>query len=322
VTVHAVNAPVSRAATAAPVQSVLSRRMVFVTGKGGVGKTTVAAALALAGARRRRPVIVCELGTRAQLARTFGRTPPRPGTELELAPGLCSISIDPDAALEEWMARNIGRPGAALLARSNAFRYFVAAAPGARELVSMGKAWDLTRARRGTPAARRVVVDAPSTGHAVALLQAPRTFSRLGGVGPIGHQAGKIRDILADPSQSAIVLVCTPSEMPVTETVELAAAVEEATGRPPDAVIANQVLPDRFDEDEVERIEHAMSTTADPRLRALARPARTAWGRAREQEHQLGRLRTELAVPVVDLPFLFVAALGPRELRALAAALT
>jgi anion-transporting ArsA/GET3 family ATPase len=306
----------------APTRSVLKRRMAFVTGKGGVGKSTVAAALALAAAADRRPAVVCELGTRAQLARAFGRTAPRPGAEVKLAPGLSTISIDPDTALEEWMAKTIGRPGAALLGRSDAFRYFVAAAPGARELVSIGKAWDLTRSRPASRNGRLVVLDAPSSGHAVGVLQAPRTFSRLGGPGPIGHQARRIRDFLGDPSSSAIVLVCTPSEMPVTETVELAAAVEDATGRPPDVVIANQVLPDRFDEHEVELIDRALSTTADPRLRAEGRPARMAWRRAREQEEQLGRLRAELALPVVELPFLFVAALGPRELRALAAALT
>ena len=156
------------------------------------------------------------------------------------------------------MARTIGRPGAALLGRSDAFRYFVAAAPGARELVGIGKAWDLTRSRGASREGRLVVVDAPSSGHAVGLLQAPRTFSRLGGPGPIGHQAARIRDFLGDPSRSAIVLVCTPSEMPVTETVELAAAIEDATGRPPDLVIANQVLPDRFDEHEVELIDRAL----------------------------------------------------------------
>ena len=164
-------------------------------------------------------------------------------------------------------------------------------------------------------------MDAPSSGHAVGLLQAPSTFSRLGGVGPIGHQAAHIRDFLADPSSSAIVLVCTPSEMPVTETVELAAAIEEVTGRPPDAVIANQVLPDRFDADEVERIHRALDESGDPGLRAAAGPVVMAWRRAREQEHQLDRLRAELAVPVVELPFLFVAALGPRELRALSTVL-
>ena len=166
-----------------------------------------------------------------------------------------------------------------------------------------------------------MVLDAPSSGHAVGLLQAPRTFSRLGGPGPIGHQAGRIRDFLADPSSSAIVLVCTPSEMPVTETVELAAAVEEATGRSADLVIANQVLPDRFDADEIERIERTLRASADPRVRAALAPARRAWGRAREQEHELGRLRTELDLPVVELPFLFIAALGPDELRVLSTAL-
>ena len=293
--------------------------MVFVTGKGGVGKSTVAAAFALAG--RRRPAIVCELGTRAQLARAFGRPPPRPGAEIELAPGLCSVSIDPDAALEEWMARHIGRPGAALLARSDAFRYFVAAAPGARELICDGQGVG-PDPRGHDPTAGSSSWTRPPRATPSGCCQAPRTFSRLGGVGPIGHQAAHIRDFLADPSRSAIVLVSTPSEMPVTETVELAVAVEETTGRPPDAVIANQVLPDRFDGDEIERIDRALGASEDPCLRAAARHARMAWRRAREQEHHLDRLRAGLTVPVVELPFLFVPALGPRELGTLAAALT
>ena len=150
---HALSPPDSRPAAAATARSVLARRMAFVTGKGGVGKTTVSAALALAAVADRRPAVVCEPGTRAQLPRAFGRTIPGPGAEVELAPGLTAISIDPDAALAEWMARNIGRPGAALLARSDAFRYFVAAAPGARELVGIGKAWDLTRSRGASRAA-------------------------------------------------------------------------------------------------------------------------------------------------------------------------
>ena len=321
VTADAVSPPESRPVAVQPVPALLRRRMAFVTGKGGVGKTTVSAALALAATAQRRSAVVCELGTRGQLARAFGRGAPRPGAAARLAPGLSAVSIDPDTALEEWLARNIGRPGAALLGRSDAFRYFVAAAPGARELVGIGKAWDLTRPRGAAGDRRLVVLDAPSSGHAVGLLQAPRTFSRLGGPGPIGRQARRVRDFLADPSSSAIVLVCTPSEMPVTETVELAGAVEEATGRPPDVVIANQVLPDRFDEHEVELIERALGASDDPDLRAAARPARMAWARAREQEDQLGRLRSELALPVVELPFLFVAALGPADLRALATVL-
>jgi anion-transporting ArsA/GET3 family ATPase len=315
VTANVLSPPAPQPVTAPPALSVLQRRMAFVTGKGGVGKTTVSAALALAAVADGRSALVCELGTRAQLARAFGRVAARSGAAVELAPRLTTVSIDPDAALEEWLTKNVGRPGAALLSRSDAFRYFVAAAPGARELIGIGKAWDLTRD------GSLVLLDAPSSGHAVALLQAPRTFSRLGGPGPIGHQAARIRDFLADPSSSAIVLVCTPSEMPVTETLELASAVERATGRPPDVVVANQVLPDRFDADEVALMERVLGERADPGLRAAARPARAAWRRAREQRHQLDRLREGLAVPVIELPFLFAPALGPRELRVLSTVL-
>jgi anion-transporting ArsA/GET3 family ATPase len=231
---------------------VLERQLVFVTGKGGVGKTTVAAALGLAAAASRRQAIVCELGGQAHLARVFARTPPAGGTELRLAPRLSSLSIDPDAALMEWIARNVGRPAAALLGRSHAFGYLVAAAPGARELVTLGKAWDLTRAGAAAGAGGRlVVVDGPSSGHAVGLLQAPATFAELAPVGPVGRQAGEMRDFLADPCRSAIVVVATPEEMPVAEAFELAAAIEDVTGRPPDAVVVDQVLPDRFDEAEL-----------------------------------------------------------------------
>jgi anion-transporting ArsA/GET3 family ATPase len=276
----------------ATLDGILARQMAFVTGKGGVGKSTVAAALALAATARGRRATGCALN-----------------------------AIDMDAALTEWMTRNVGHVGAGLLSRSNAFHYFVAAAPGARELISIGKAWDLTR-DGGCGDESLVVVDGPSTGHAIAVLQAPKTFAALGGIGRVGRQARRIGEFLADPTRCAIVLVCTPSEMPVTETSELAAAVEGVTARPPDIVIANQVLPDRFDDEEAARIENALTTTTDPWLRAAARQARVSWRRAREQAHELDRLRTGLAIPVVELPFLFVPALGPGELRALAGALT
>jgi anion-transporting ArsA/GET3 family ATPase len=287
VATHVISAPESAIGAATAIDAVLSCRMAFVTGKGGVGKSTVARALALAAAARGRRTMMCDLA-----------------------------GIDPDAALAEWMTRNIGRAGAAVLTRSETFRYFVAAAPGARELLSIGKAWDLTRPRRGRPKDRMVIVDGPATGHAIALLQAPRTFSRLDRVGPIGEQAAEIRDFLADPSRSAIVLVCTPAELPVSETLELAGAVEDVTGRPPDVVIANEVLPDRYSADETRRLEAALD--ANPCLRATLRPALSSWHRAREQESQLRRLTDGLTVPILRLPFLFVPVLGEQELRVLA----
>jgi anion-transporting ArsA/GET3 family ATPase len=299
--------------------AVLQRELVFVTGKGGVGKTTVAAALALGSSGGGRDAIVCELGAQGCVATAVGRSPPSGGTEIELGPGLSSLSIDPDAALGEWIARNVGRAAAAVLSRSDAFEALIAAAPGVRELVTIGKAWDLARPARS--AGRLVVVDGPSTGHAIGLLQAPGTFSHLGRMSPVGRQAGRVRDFLADPRRSAIVLVCTPSELPVTETLELAQAIEAVTGRPPDAVVANQILPDRFKRPEIAHVERALGTAADASLRPAARAAQSAWRRAREQAEQLSRLREHVVAPVVELPFLFVPALGRGKLDQLAVAL-
>src|SRR5215207_3201960 len=107
---------------------VLRRPLVYVTGKGGVGKTTVASALALATAAQGQTALVCELSGADQLARVFGCAPAAPGTELALGRNLSSLSVEPDAALGEWLARRIGAPAARLLRRSRAFGYFVAAA--------------------------------------------------------------------------------------------------------------------------------------------------------------------------------------------------
>jgi anion-transporting ArsA/GET3 family ATPase len=278
------------------VPAILARDLVFVTGKGGVGKTTVAAALALAAADAGRDAIVCEVGGQSRIG-----------------PPLSSISIDPDAALVEWIARNAGRAAAAILGHSGTFEQLVAAAPGARELITLGKAWDLTRAGDE----RLVVVDAPASGHAVALLKAPSTYAQIVRAGPVGHQAASVREFFADPSASAIVLVSTPADLPVSETIELAGAIEDVTGRRVDAVIVNEVLPDRFADRDIAVLERHLRSD-DPRLRT----ARHSWARAVTQREQLKRLHTASIAPLVELPFLFEAVIGPAQLAALAAALS
>ena len=285
--------------------SVLARRLIFVSGKGGVGKTTVSAALALAAADAGRRVLVCVLGGPSRLVGQLG-------------PAVSSLSVDPDAALREWLRRNLGRAAARLLGTSATVDQLVAAAPGARELVTLGKAWDLTRADPD----RLVVVDGPATGHAVALLQAPATFSALGRGGPIGGQAAAVRAFFGDPAQSAIVLACTPEELPVAETVSLAGALEATTRRPVDLVVVDQVLPDRFVREELDTLQGALRCAQDPGVRATLLVARRSWSRARAQQRQLDTLHASVAIPIVELPFLFVPVLGARELRTLARRLT
>src|SRR6266540_1352132 len=239
--------------TGYPVQGMTfldPRELCFVTGKGGVGKTTVAMAVAMAAARGGRRVVLCELAGQARAAELFGLDARPPGHEHRLEDGLWATTIDPVLALEEWAGRQIGsRRLVGLLTHSNAFAAFVNAAPGARELVAITKAWELGRDERwvkGRGGYDLVVVDGPASGHGVGMLRTPRTFAEIARVGPIASQARKVSELLEDPARSAVVAVALPAELPVSETLDLEDRIAGALGRPLDAVVVNGVLPRRF----------------------------------------------------------------------------
>lgn len=265
----------------------LSRRLLVVTGKGGAGKTTVAAALGLVAARAGKRTIVAEVARRSDVASVFDRPGARPFQEVELAPGLFHISIDPQDALEEYLRDQLPRgPLPDLLARSRVFGLLAAATPGMRELLTVGKLWELAQLDRRTPGADPydlVVVDAPATGHGVAVLTAPRTFAAAAGTGPVARQGRIIDATLSDPAQTAVVAVARADELAVTETGELRASLREGMGLRIERVVANALDPDRFDDDEAERLrEHA-------RHPAVARALR-GHERALRQRAQLARL--------------------------------
>ena len=269
----------------------LDHRLLVVTGKGGVGKTTVAAALGLVAARAGKRTIVAEVARRGDVASAFDRDDAAPFAETELAPGLFHISIDPQDALEEYLRDQLPRgPVADLLARSRLFGLLAAATPGMRELLTVGKLWELAQLERRTPGADAydlVVVDAPATGHGVAVLTAPRTFAAAAGSGPVARQGRKIDATLSDESLTAVVAVAKAEELVVTETGELRAALREGIGLPIERVIANALDPDRFDDAE------ARELAAHASHPAVARALR-GHERALRQRAQLARL-AELA---------------------------
>jgi anion-transporting ArsA/GET3 family ATPase len=343
-----------------PARAVLDRRLVVVTGKGGVGKTTVAAALALVAAERRLSTIVVELGEQRRLpdlfatptdaaerARAAAKTAARrrsdrarqreegrsdreggAGAEMALAARLWSVTIDPDQATLEWLQALGGRVPGRVLASSGAFQYFAAAAPGARELVSMIKVWELTRRERWRKHARSydlVILDAPATGHALGLLHAPYTFGTIARVGPIFGQAEQVRELLLDPAQTAYLAVTHPTEMAVGETLDLRDGLRSQLGRELDATIVNAALPRRFGGDELKRLarlceegfrengaapggEGAARDDARAVLRSAQAAARSAHERARIQHNQIARLRRG-GLNVHTVPFLFSAQL-------------
>jgi hypothetical protein len=300
--------------------TLLHRELVFVTGKGGVGKTTVALACAIAAARDGRRTILCEIAGQERAASLFGRARAPRGAEVPLADRLWTTSIDPHIALEEWAGRQIGsRRLVGVLSRSNAFAAFVNVAPGARELVTITKAWELGRADRWDRRARGydvVVVDGPASGHGVGMLRTPGTFAEIARVGPIASQARRVTQLLEDPSRSALLAVAQAAEMPVSETLELEGRVDRELGRDLDAIVVNAFLPKRFTAAEIDAL-----ADSDGSLPAAVAAARSQYGQSVVQQGQLRRLRRHARAEVHTLPFIATAALGPDDVRGLATAL-
>jgi anion-transporting ArsA/GET3 family ATPase len=300
------------------IDAVVGRDLVVVTGKGGVGKTTVAAALAVAAARRGLRVVVAEVASRDELSRALAGTASVPFEERAIADGVFHVSIDPQLAMEEYLVDQLpSRALAEALTRSRVFGYLAAATPGMRELLTIGKAFELAQDRRRTPGAAPydlVVLDAPATGHGVAVLSAPRTFSDAARVGPVARQGRTIHEMLADPSRTGVVAVATAEEMPVNETLALRHELRAAMGLELSGVIVNGLWPDRLTAPE------AAAVAASPLPPAVARQTLAHHRRARTQRAQLRRLRRGLAgeVELTTLPFVFAPALGPDAIGELA----
>ncbi|MFM8762228.1 MAG: ArsA family ATPase [Solirubrobacterales bacterium] len=295
----------------------LDRELVVVTGKGGCGKSTVAATLAVAAAARGIEVIVAEVDARADVARALGATGrPEPSVELELAPRLHHVSIDPDSALRHYLADQLpSRALADTLLSSRVFPYFVAATPGMRELLTIGAVWDLTQEesrRTGERLYDLVILDAPATGHGLAMLEAPSTFERAAQAGRIAGQAGQIDALVRDPSRTAVVAAARPEELPVNETIDLAGELAERLSVTLAAAVVDRVHGDPLTPEESRRVAAA---GVDP----AATGAALAVHRRAEAEHdEIDRLRRSLDCPVVTLPEIPSVDLGPEEIARLA----
>src|SRR5215210_7502074 len=245
-----------------PVPALLDKRLILVTGKGGVGKTTVAAALGLAAARRGKRVVLCEVAEQKRLGALFAVDTEH--AETELAPGLFAVSVDPEQAKQEWLRYQLkSRTLAGVLGGSRLFQYLTAAAPGLNELVTMGKVWDLAQLEPRTAAQKYdlAIVDAPATGHGLAMLQAPGTYASIAGAGPVGRHAERIDAFVRDADRTGVLTVALPEEMPVNETVEFERALRRELDIAIDAIVVNAVHPARFRPDEVARLRNASSDT-------------------------------------------------------------
>ena len=309
------------------MNALLDLKLVFVTGKGGVGKTTVASALALFASQRGKKVLICEVDARGDVA-GFYEAPPTGFNQKEILPGLFAMTMDTEASLREYLKLQLRIPVVGRIGPlAKAFDFVATAAPGVREILTVGKPVYEVRERNYD----LVVVDAPSSGHIIGLLAAPQAINNLVKVGLIRSQTDWLLEILSDPQVTGLVAVCTPEEMPVNETVELAARVREETTVQLSAVVVNRVLPELFgrQEEQVfealvvpppsEQLDELVGGDAGPVLEA----ARLAVTMRRTRSTHLDRLRRSIdeSVPMLYLPYLFTRSHGLRTTRQVASSI-
>ncbi len=305
----------------------LDLKLLFVTGKGGVGKTTVASALALFASAHGQRVLICEVDAKGDVA-GFYEAPPTGFSETEILPGLFAMTMDTEASFREYLKLQLRIPVVGRIGPlAKAFDFVATAAPGVREILTVGKLAYEVRERHYD----LVVVDAPASGHIIGQLAAPQAINSLVKVGLIRSQTDWMLDILSDPHSTGLLAVCTPEEMPVNETIELAVRVKEETTVRLAAVVVNRVLPELFGRQEEavfdalvqdaprSELDRLVAGEAEPVLAA----ARLAVTMRRTRATHLDRLRDNIdpAVPMLYLPYLFTRSHGLRTTRQVAASL-
>jgi anion-transporting ArsA/GET3 family ATPase len=313
--------------TVSVAPELLQLKLVFVTGKGGVGKTTVAAALASLAAEQGKKVLTCEVDAKGDLASLFEASA-TDFTPREVAPNVWSMSMDTEASLREYLKLHLKIPVVGRIGPlAKAFDFVATAAPGVREILTVGKlCWEVREKHYDL-----VVVDAPASGHIIGQLAAPQAINDLVKVGLIRGQTDWMLEILSDPSQTGLVAVTTPEEMPVNETLELVGRVAAETTVRMSAVVVNRVLPELFGQREEEIFEQlrqsdteaVVSTRAGGDVAPVLEAARLAVTMRRTRSAHLQRLQAGLpeGLPVLLLPYLFARTHGRRTTHQVAQSL-
>ncbi len=301
--------------------------LLWVTGKGGVGKTSIASAIAEVAARSGRRTLVCEMDAKGALATAFdvGELRFEP---TEVAPRLHAMTMSTEDSLREYLRLFVRIPFIGRIGPlATTFDFVADAAPGVKEILAVGKlCWEVRERHYDL-----VVVDAEASGHIVSQVGAPKVIRELVKVGLVRDQTQWMLDILGDASRTGVAIVTTPEEMPVTETIELLHRLHEETAVHAHTVIANRVLPVLFDRREqpvADRLHEAMpvmAAVAGDAVATVLASARLTEDRRRTGAAHLARIHEALdgdaalaAVDTITVPELFARAPGPRVVSLIA----
>jgi anion-transporting ArsA/GET3 family ATPase len=300
--------------------ALLDRRLLVVTGKGGVGKSTVAAALALLGMRQGKRVLVCEVNAQERVAPLLG-APPSGATIHEALPSLSTVNVTPPEAMREYGIMVLRfRTIYDAVFDNRVVRQFLRVVPSLAELVMLGKILHEVRAEDdGRPRWDLVVLDAPATGHAVQLLRVPAALLDTVPPGPMRKDVEWMQALLVDPRTTAVSIVTLPEEMPVNEAIDLDAQVKGVLGMPRGVLVVNAMPEARFSAAERARLP-ALADAPSP-LGPAARAAAAYAGRAELAARYLDRARAALDLPAVILPLVAAEEWDLAAVEALAGAL-
>ncbi|MSP60950.1 MAG: hypothetical protein EXR72_11515 [Myxococcales bacterium] len=302
--------------SAANLATLLDLRLIIVAGKGGVGRTTVAAALASAAARRGKRVLLAQTKSKERLSKLLGG--PRVESEVvQVRERLWAVNITPEAALREY--------GLMILKSSLVYRAvfenrlakaFIRAIPGVEDYSMLGKVWfHTTEEEGGRPRYDLVILDGPATGHAITLLQVPQAILEAVPEGPLTRDARSAQDLLSDGKRTRMALVTLAEDLPVNETIELSVRAREQVGIHLGPLIVNQLYPPRFVSGPSARALDLLPERCDDEpLDALLQRSRIAQRRRAMNDRYLEKLRTSLPLGQAHLPYLFAPDFGAETL--------
>jgi arsenite/tail-anchored protein-transporting ATPase len=283
------------------LNEILARRVLIVLGKGGVGKSTLSAAVAKVATLSGDRALIMECDSRAPLAATFGVA--SSFVPAHVAHNLSLMTLDGRAALEEYLRLVV--PGRMLLKAvfaSRIYQFFVQAAPGLRELMMLGKVfYDAGRTDPKPPPHSVIIVDAPASGQAMSLLKMPTAARSTFGDSVVGKEASNISKMLRDRRNCAIIQVTTADSLSISETIETHAQLS-SLHLAPAAVLFNRMPPSEFEAGDIA----ALTNRRGPHLRKkdldhLAELAKSELNRVTEARKAIEKIRTETAGPVLEI---------------------